>query len=90
MLLSGIQQSESVIHIHTSILFQILFPCRLLQNTEYFSLVLQWVPVSYLFSMQCVFVNPNLLFYPSPPPPPFSNFLLVKFVFEIRVFVSVL
>ena len=31
---SGIQQSDSVIHIHVSLLFQILFPFRLLQNIE--------------------------------------------------------
>ena len=38
MLVSGVQQSDSVIHIHVSILFQILFPFRLLQNTEQSSL----------------------------------------------------
>ena len=32
VLVSGVQQSDSVIHIHVSILFQILFPPRLLQN----------------------------------------------------------
>ena len=32
VLISGVQQSDSVIHIHVSILFQILFPFRLLQN----------------------------------------------------------
>ena len=31
---SGMQQSDSVLHIHVSILFLILFPLRLLQNTE--------------------------------------------------------
>ena len=31
---SVVQQSDSVIHIHVCILFQILFPFRLLQNTE--------------------------------------------------------
>ena len=31
VLVSGVQQSDSVIHIHISILFQILFPYRLLQ-----------------------------------------------------------
>ena len=30
VLVSGVQQSDSVIHIHVSILFQILFPLRLL------------------------------------------------------------
>ena len=34
VLVSGVQQSDSVTHIHVSILFQILFPYRLLQSTE--------------------------------------------------------
>ena len=32
VLVSGIYQNESVIYIHIYILFQILFPCKLLQN----------------------------------------------------------
>ena len=38
VLVSGVQQSESVIHIHVSVLFQILFPFRLLCNIEQGSL----------------------------------------------------
>ena len=38
MLVSGIQQSDSVIHMHVSILFQILFPISLLHNIEQSSL----------------------------------------------------
>ena len=34
VLVSGVQQSDSVIHIHIFFLFQILFPYRLLQNIE--------------------------------------------------------
>ena len=34
VLVSGVQYSDSVIHIHGSILFQILFPYRLLQSIE--------------------------------------------------------
>ena len=34
VLVSGEQQSDSFIHIHRTILFQILFPYRLLQNIE--------------------------------------------------------
>ena len=34
VLVSGVQQSDSTIPVHMSILFQILFPYRLLQNTE--------------------------------------------------------
>ena len=35
MLVSGVQQSDSVIHIPISIPFQILFPYRLLQDIEF-------------------------------------------------------
>lgn len=38
VLVSGIQRSDSIIHIHVSILFQILFPVRLLCNVEQSSL----------------------------------------------------
>ena len=38
VLVSGIQQSDSVIHIYVSILFQILFPFRSFQNIEQNSL----------------------------------------------------
>ena len=34
VLVSGVQQNDSVLHTHVAILFQILFPYRLLQNTE--------------------------------------------------------
>ena len=35
VLFSGEWQSDSVIHVHVSILVQILFPYKLIQNTEY-------------------------------------------------------
>ena len=38
VLVSGVQQSDSVIHIHVPILFQIIFPFRLLYNIEQSSL----------------------------------------------------
>ena len=38
VLVPDVQQSDSVIHIHTAILFQILFPFRLLQSIEQRSL----------------------------------------------------
>ena len=34
VLVSGVKQSDSAIHIHVSILFQILFPFRLSENIE--------------------------------------------------------
>ena len=38
VLVSDVQQSDSVIHMHVSILLQILFPFRLLENIEQSSL----------------------------------------------------
>ena len=38
MVVSGVQPSDSVIHMYISIPIQILFPYRLLQDTEYSSL----------------------------------------------------
>ena len=38
VIVSGVQQSDSFIHIHVSILFQILFPFSLLYNIEQSSL----------------------------------------------------
>ena len=38
MLVSGVQQSDSTLHTHVSILFQILFPFGLLRNIEQHSL----------------------------------------------------
>ena len=38
VLLLGVQQSESAIQTYITTLFQILFPCRLLQNIEQSSL----------------------------------------------------
>ena len=38
VLLSGGQQNDSIIHVHVSTVFEILFPFRLLQNIEQSSL----------------------------------------------------
>ena len=38
LLVLGVQQSDSIIYIHRSILFHILFPFRFLQSTEQSSL----------------------------------------------------
>ena len=46
----GVQQSDSAIHIYKSILFQILFHCRLLQDTDHSSL---------LFSQPCLTLQPH-------------------------------
>ena len=49
MLVSGVQQSESVVHIHVTIRFQILSPVSLLQNMEQSSLCYTVVLVAYPF-----------------------------------------
>ena len=65
VLVSGVQQSDSVIHIEVSILFQIPFPFRLLQNTEQSSLCYTVGPCSaYMLSPIFQFIPPpNRSFY---------------------------
>ena len=48
VLVLGIQQSNSVIHIHVSILFQILFPFTLLQSKEVFFECMNILGFSYI------------------------------------------
>ena len=62
MLVSGVRQSESAIHIHISMFSQILFSCGLLENIEQISLFIQEVLVNYLFYiLHCAYVNPKLV-----------------------------
>ena len=72
VLVSGIQQSDSVIHIHASILFQILFPFRLLQNIEQSSLCytvgLCWLSIINIAVCTCQSQTPNLSLRPTIPP----------------------
>ena len=88
VLVSGIQESDSVTHIHVSILFQILFPFSLLQNIEQ-SFLCYTVGPCWLFILNiavciCQSQTPN---YPSSPPFPPGNH---KFVFYVCESVSVL
>ena len=68
MLVSGVQQSDSVIHIHVSILFQILVPFRLLQSIEQMSLCCTvgpcWLSILNITECTSQSQTPNL----SPPP----------------------
>ena len=63
VLVSGVQQSDSVTHMHVSILFQILFPIRLLQNIEQSSLCYtvgpRWLSVVHITVCTCQFQTPN-------------------------------
>ena len=90
VLVSGVQQSDSVIHeciyIFFFRFFSIIGYYKILRTVP---CALQQVLVVYLFYIQsCVSVNPKLLIYPSPHPPfPFSNH---KFVFDVCESLSVL
>ena len=72
MLVSGVQQSDSVTHIHVSILFQILFPFSLLQNIEQSSLCytvgLCWLSILDIAVCTCQSQTPNLSLPPTLPP----------------------
>ena len=57
VLVSGVQQSDSVIHTHVSILFQILSPFRLLQNTE------QEFPVLYSRSLLVFYLKYSQFYF---------------------------
>ena len=60
VLVSGEQQSDSVIHIHVSIPFQILFPLRLLHNIEQGSLCYTvgpcWLSILNIAACTCTFL----------------------------------
>ena len=74
MLVSGVQQSDSVIHKLLSLLFQILFSFRLLQNIEQSSLCYTvgpcWLSILNIVVCTCHSQIPNL----SLPRPPFRTF----------------
>ena len=76
VLVSGIQQNDSIIHIHVSILFETLFPYGLLQNIEQSSLCYTvgscWLSV--LKRVVCD-IHLKLTIYPSPQHFPFDNHL---------------
>ena len=64
MLVSGVQQSDSIIHIQVSILFQILFPFWLLQNIEQSSLCYSvgpcWLSILNIVVCTCVSQTPSI------------------------------
>ena len=71
MLVSGVQQSDPVIHTHVSILYQILFPLRLLHNIEQSSLCYTVCPCWLSIIYSSVYMSvPNSPTIPSPPPFP--------------------
>ena len=72
VLVSGVQQSDSVIHKHVSILFQILFPFGLLQSIEQSSLGHTvgpcWLSILNIAVCTCQSQTPNLSLPPHSPP----------------------
>ena len=87
VLVSVVQQSESVMHTHISTLFQILFPCRSLQSIEQsflcYTVGSYELSILYIVVYVCQSQSPDL----SLPPFPVGNH---KFVFYIYDSVSVL
>ena len=77
MLVSVVQQSDSVIHIHISILFQTLFPFKLLHNIKQSSLCFTvgpcWFSILNTAVCTCVHVDPKLQISLSPLPFPSGN-----------------
>ena len=75
VLVSGEQQSNSVIHVHVSILFPILFPSKLLPNIEQSSLCytagLCWLSILNIVYI-CQSQTPNLSLPPSSVPQLFT------------------
>ena len=88
MIISATQQNDSVIHIHTSILFQILFPHRLSRNIGYHFLCYTvgpcWPVIPYTSVCICQYQTSVC---PSSYPQPFGNLM---FVFKVCKSVSVL
>jgi len=70
VLVSGLQQSDSVIHTHVSIHFQILFPYRLLQNIKQSSMCCTVGPCWLSSIAECIYINPKLPIYLSSILPP--------------------
>ena len=72
VIISAIQHSDQAIHIHISIISQILFPLRLSQNTG--GIPCAKVPIGQSFhTPQCAYANPKPPVHPHPPTSPFGN-----------------
>ena len=74
VLVSGVQQSDSVMQMQVSILFQILFPFRLLQNVEQSSLCYTvgpcWLSMLNITVCTCQSQTPSLSLPRDPALPP--------------------
>ena len=87
MFVSGVQESESVMHIHISSLFRFFSHIGHYRVLSRVPCTIQQVLISYLFYIQsCVYVSRSLPVYPSPS----LSFGNHKFVYYIRDSTSVL
>ena len=87
VLVSSIQQSESVKSIHISTLFKILFPYRSQKSNEQSSVLYSRSLLAIYFIYSSVYMSiPTFQLIPSPDSPPGSH----KFVFYICNSISVL
>ena len=78
MLVPGVQQNDSVTHIHVSILFQITFPFKLLQSLGRVPCVTLYVLILFHFICSSVYVSvPNSQSFP--PHLSFSHLVHIKF-----------
>ena len=85
VIISALQQNDSVIHIHLSTLFQFLFPYRLSQNIGESSLcyVAGVLLPSVIYTVVCICQTQTPPIYPSPTTVPFGNNM---FVCEVWVY----
>ena len=82
MLVSGAQQSDSVTRLHTSVLFQILFPYRLLQNTALCYTVGSLCHTVGPYWLTILYTAVNIILLPKPT---FSAFLSGLFTFKVTI-----
>ena len=72
VLVSGVEPSDSVTHVHVSVLLQILFPFRLLQNIEQRPLCYTvgpcWLSILNIAMYTCQSQTLNLSLSPTLPP----------------------
>ena len=88
MVVSGVQQSDSVTHIHIFILVQIPYPYRLLQNTDYSSLCYTVDPswLSLLYVVVYMLIPSSQFIPPFPPHFPFGNHSLFLICVSLFLF----
>ena len=85
--MKGFRYIYIYIYIYIYNIFQILFVCRLLQNSKYSSLCYTVIGPCFFYIYYCVYVTPKFLIYLSSAPFPFGNH---KFVFYVCDSISVL